>query len=66
MLLVTDDELVWPHRASIVEAGYGFSVLTDPGPNAESLPVLADVMDVLRDWGWAGAPEDEPAWMRDS
>jgi len=66
MLLVTDDELVWPHRTSIVEAGYGFSVLADPASNAESLPPLGDVMDMLRDWAWTGPPENEPAWMRDS
>src|SRR5215218_3514065 len=47
MLLVTDDELVWPHRAAIVDAGYGFSVLSDPGPSADSPPLLDDVVDVL-------------------
>ncbi|MBK9262009.1 MAG: hypothetical protein IPM54_19670 [Polyangiaceae bacterium] len=30
MLLVTNDELVWPHRTAIAEVGYGFSVLDDP------------------------------------
>lgn len=38
MLLVTDDELVWTHRVAIVGAGYGFSVLSDPGPRADVLP----------------------------
>jgi hypothetical protein len=66
MLLVTDDELVWPHQAAIVDAGYGFSVLSDPGPSADSPPPLDDVIDVLRDWGWEGDPADEPAWMRET
>ena len=29
MLLVTNADGVWPHRAAIVEAGYGFSVLSE-------------------------------------
>jgi hypothetical protein len=66
MLLVTDYDLVRPHEDSLLEAGYGFSVLTDPGLSAESLPPSEDVIDALRDWGWAGRPEDEPAWMRDT
>jgi uncharacterized protein YjaG (DUF416 family) len=66
MLLVTDDELVWPHRESIVQAGYGFSVLTDPGPKPEFLPPLGEVMDMLRDWAWTGPPENEPIWMRNN
>ncbi len=66
MLLVTDDELVWTHRVAIVGAGYGFSVLSDPGPRADVLPSLDDVIDMLRDWGWEGDPGDEPAWMRET
>jgi hypothetical protein len=65
MVLVTDDEVVWAHRASIVEAGYGFSVLSDPAPDGDYAFPLADTIDLLRDWGWSGKPQDEPVWMRD-
>jgi len=51
MLLVTDDELVWPHRVAIADAGYGFSVLGDPGTMTNSPPPLDDLIVVLRDWG---------------
>lgn len=65
MLLVTDYDLIRPHEEALLAAGYGYSVLTDPGSDAQSFP-LTDVIDVLRDWGWAGPPEDEPVWMRNS
>ena len=63
MLLITDDDLVWPHRVAIADAGYGFSVLSDPGPMANSPPHPNEVIDVLRDWGWTGDPAEEPDWM---
>lgn len=61
MLLVTDDEKVWEHRDAIVDAGFGFSVLSEP--ESGSAFVLEDLLDVLRDWGWTGRKEDEPAWL---
>jgi len=63
IILVTDDELVWPHRTAIVEAGYGFSVLDDPDPGADAALNLHDIIDVLRDWGWTGDAENHPAWL---
>jgi len=64
MVLVTDDNIVWPHREALLEAGYGFSVLSEPRTSIEIPRELDDVIDVLRDWGWAGAPENEPTWLR--
>jgi len=63
MLLLTDDELVWPHRTAIVAAGYGFSILDDPDHGADSEPNFHDIIDVLRDWGWTGDAENQPAWL---
>ncbi len=64
MLLVSDQSKVWSDRQAIEDAGYGFSVLNveQPGVDID----LEVVREVLRDWGWSGPPEDEPAWMRDS
>lgn len=41
--------------------GFGFSVMSDPRQN-EAFEVQQYV-DVLRDWGWSGAPDEEPLWM---
>jgi hypothetical protein len=65
MVLVTDYKIIRPYRDTLPEAGYGFSVLSDPtSTEIEIPPQLDDIIDVLRDWGWAGAPENEPTWLR--
>lgn len=63
MLLVADVDLVWEHRNAIVDAGFGFSVLGYPWSSPDSAPDVDIAIDALRDWGWAGRPEDRPAWM---
>lgn len=60
MLLVTGDDEVWNHRDAIIRAGYGFSVLNDPG--LTSLELQA-VLEMLRDWGWTGSRDAQPAWL---
>lgn len=62
MLLVTDDDAVWTHRDAISSAGYGFSVLSDPGPTSPEDVVLQEVFELLRDWGWTGSGP-QPAWL---
>lgn len=64
MLLVTDVERVWPHRDSTVEAGFGFSVLSAPEPTGPSPADWEPIKEMLREWGWAGRVDGEPAWMR--
>jgi hypothetical protein len=63
MLLVTDDQIVWPHRAAITDAGYGFSVLSEPRRNLDSPLDIDGAKAVLRDWGWAGSNENRPDWV---
>ncbi len=63
MLLVINDEVVWPLRTAIVEAGYAFSVLDDPDPGGDSELDLHHIIDVLRDWGWSGKAENHPTWL---
>ena len=62
MLLVTDFEILSPYLDAIDDAGYGVSVLGVPWQKDES-SLLDGVIEVLRDWGWAGTPENEPPWM---
>ena len=63
MLLVTDYEQIRPLMNRLLEAGYGYSCLSEPcDPHEEDPEAL---IDMLRDWGWTGdgAP---PAWLRDN
>lgn len=46
------------------KAGYGFSVMSDPRKGQAY--VRENVIDVLADWGWNGAPELRPSWLADS
>lgn len=67
MLLVTDDNKVWKHHREIIDAGYGYSVLSEPTePLLLSSGIPEDVLDVLRDWGWAGKTAEKPAWLGES
>jgi hypothetical protein len=63
MLLVTDADKIRGHQNAIVSAGYGYSVLSDPGPTSPDSISLDDVVEVLRDWGWAGSRDTQPAWL---
>ena len=42
-------------------AGFGHSVMDDPGPT--EVFAVENYIEVLRDWGWSGARDDEPSWM---
>jgi hypothetical protein len=61
MLILTDFSQVSSELAALEEAGYGFSVLTEPEP--ADLFDVEGYVEVLRDWGWAGNGEDEPSWL---
>ena len=66
MMLVADSNVISQHRREIVEAEYGYSVLSKPSAEEIAQPDLEIAKEVLRDWGWGGRPEDEPAWMQES
>lgn len=59
MLLVSDYASLQPYLQEIGTAGYGFSVLDADGFE----PCLAEVAEVLADWGWLGRGP-EPSWLR--
>jgi hypothetical protein len=58
MLLADSYESFGSAAETLVEAGYGYSVLGAPS----DAPNAADVIDVLQDWGWS-APSPLPAWL---
>ena len=65
MLIIRDAEYgksikdEWLEEA--VQAGYGFSVMSEPVAGEE---YDRDVfIEVLRDWGWYGPESDKPAWL---
>jgi len=60
MIVVTDYLSISPFVAEIIEAGYGFSTLSEP---SEHEPYDREVyVEMLRDWGWVGAEKDRPLW----
>lgn len=61
MLLVRDYTDVSRVDTELVDAGYGYCVMDDP-LLAERYD-RANIIDVLRDWGWSGPPERAPRWL---
>jgi len=61
MLLMTDYTKVRHELNALEEAGFGFSVLEEPAEDEQF--VLDEFVQMLRDWGWNGTKDDEPAWM---
>jgi hypothetical protein len=62
MLLFRAYDEIRGHVQELIDAGYGFSVLDEPRPNAEFELTSFQVM--FRDWGWSGQLGAKPAWMR--
>ena len=61
MLLSDDYECFSAHAVALAAAGYGYSVLSAP----THAPVLADVVDLLQDWGWS-ASGPRPEWLNEA
>src|SRR4051812_39718703 len=59
MLIVSDERDVIAAHDEITLEGYGFSVLDDSGDEYSR----DDIIDVLREWGWAGDENAKPAWL---
>jgi hypothetical protein len=45
----------------IVNEGYGFSVLDEPGENEQY--VRDYFIEILNDWGWSGDKSMKPSWL---
>jgi hypothetical protein len=61
MLLTTDYQQLKLFASALVDAGYGYSVLSDP--NAEETYSREGILEVLTDWGWTGSDHERPAWL---
>lgn len=61
MLIFTSYEEVSPFVNEIVNAGYGFSILDEPGDNEDYNK--EEYMELLADWGWGGDDEGRPIWL---
>ena len=58
MLVITDYSKVAAASAEIIEAGYGYSTLSETYEKYQS----EEFIEMLRDWGWCGPEEDRPVW----
>jgi hypothetical protein len=56
MLLVTEYSTIRPYAEALVDLGFGYSCLSESVVSSDS------IVDVLNDWGWAGAGE-QPDWL---
>lgn len=61
MLIVSSYGEVKNYLKELDSAGYGFSVLDEPSPNAEF--DIDSIREMFIDWGWSGDPEHRPKWM---
>jgi len=46
----------------LLDAGYGFSVLDEPGQQEEF--DLQSFEEMFADWGWSGERHRKPSWMQ--
>jgi len=63
MLIVADysDSLRTGWAEEAVQAGYGFSVMSEPEAGEEYERDVS--IEVLADWGWHGPVSERPAWL---
>jgi hypothetical protein len=62
MIIVRSYDEISGVTREIVDAGYGYSVLSDPDPR--SIFDLESVKEMFSDWGWAAEVERKPPWMK--
>ena len=61
MLIVDNYEAIDGAADELIAAGYGYSVMDEPGEDEEF--VLDEYLAVLCDWGWSGDMKNQPDWM---
>lgn len=64
MLVLSDFKVVKDRTDEIVQAGYGFSVMSEP--KAGDRYERDGFIRVLTDWGWHGLQSKKPDWLKDS
>ena len=60
MLVAKDYDVVKQHRQKIVDSGFGYA--TNLGGSQNSCRT-AQVIDILKDWGWTGPEDQKPEWL---
>lgn len=60
-LVVSDSDALRPYSDELQAAGYGWSCFDPPGDGEQVS--TDDVIELLRDWTWAGPPDAKPAWF---
>jgi hypothetical protein len=62
MLVLSDYAIVKDWSDEVVQAGYGYSIMSEPEAGEE---YARDVfIEVLADWGWRGPMSGKPVWLR--
>jgi hypothetical protein len=61
MLIFDNYDEIRELTQQLPDAGYGFSVLSQPEPSYEL--DLDSFKEMFTDWGWSGEPGRKPAWM---
>lgn len=62
MLVLSDYALVKDWTDEIVQAGYAYSIMSEPEAGEE---YARDVLiEVLADWGWRGSESEKPVWLK--
>lgn len=61
MLVFASYDGIASHVNEIVDAGYGFSILDEPGEHEEYN--REEYIELLSDWGWSGDDESRPTWL---
>jgi len=56
MVVDPDWSTIAPHAERLVADGYGYSAVEISGDHAS-------LIEILRDWGWSGAPDEKSWWV---
>ena len=62
MLVVNSFDEVKNFSQTLINAGYGYSVLSEPSEDEEFH--LDSFREMFIDWGWSGEPKYKPQWMK--
>lgn len=63
MVVVPEYQMIENQVSSLIQGGYGFSVI---GYSMQDAVCPVDsYVEMLLDWGWSGKAEERPAWLSD-
>lgn len=62
-LVTSSSEAVAKCRREISDAGFGYSILSEP--KSEDDYTVEGCVEMLSEWTWSGAEDAKPIWLRD-